>query len=304
MAWVKLDDDFFSNPKVLRAGRDARDLYLAALCFCNRGLTDGFVPAEALRRLGVDADVDDVMAAVTALCTVGLWRPEATGYRIHQYLDYQPSAEAVTAKREAAAERMRSVRSREVRANKSRTSREVRSTPTQPQPVPIPHPYDGENAPLPPADGGGAAKAKRPTRIDPDWEPDAALLAWCAGKRFGQAEIAEQAERFRDHYVAKGEARADWSASFRNWMTSPIRQQERARSPTGSNGSGGRTGLPFDGAAERLRVMRESRGERARDAAGVEHDRRALLAAGDQTPGGDGADAGHVDRGAGDPGPR
>ena len=41
MPWVKLDDQFFSHPKVLRAGRDARDLYLASLTFCARNKTDG-----------------------------------------------------------------------------------------------------------------------------------------------------------------------------------------------------------------------------------------------------------------------
>ena len=29
--------------------------------------------------------------------------------------------------------------------------------------------------------------------------------------------------------IGKGEARADWNASFRNWMTHPLRQQEHVR---------------------------------------------------------------------------
>jgi hypothetical protein len=49
MPWVKLDDRFFTNPKVIGAGRDARDLYLAGLCYCAAELTDGFVPANAKR---------------------------------------------------------------------------------------------------------------------------------------------------------------------------------------------------------------------------------------------------------------
>lgn len=104
MAWVKLDDDFFSNPKVMRAGRDARDLYLAALCFCNRGLTDGHIPQEALRRLAADADIDNVRDAAERLIAVGLWDACEGGYQIHDYLEYQPSRERVVATREVRAE--------------------------------------------------------------------------------------------------------------------------------------------------------------------------------------------------------
>ncbi len=104
MAWVKLDDDFFSNPKVMRAGRDARDLYLAALCFCNRGLTDGHIPQEALRRLAADADIDNVREAAERLIAVGLWDACDGGYQIHDYLEYQPSRERVNATREVRAE--------------------------------------------------------------------------------------------------------------------------------------------------------------------------------------------------------
>ena len=40
MSWVKIDDQFFMHPKVIAAGRDARDLYLAALTYTAGQLTD------------------------------------------------------------------------------------------------------------------------------------------------------------------------------------------------------------------------------------------------------------------------
>lgn len=122
VAWVRLDDNFFSHPKAVSAGRDARDLFLAGMCFCNRGLTDGFIPGEALRRLAADAEVDNAPALAAKLVEVGLWEATDGGYRIHQYLDYQPSKERVEAERAANAQRQAEWRDRKKEARNAVTN--------------------------------------------------------------------------------------------------------------------------------------------------------------------------------------
>ena len=57
----------------------------------------------------------------------------------------------------------------------------------------------------------------RRSRIPSDWQPDDKLMAWAQQKR-PDLNLAEVVERFRDHWIAKGEARASWEASFRNWV--------------------------------------------------------------------------------------
>ncbi len=104
MAWVKLDDQFFSHPKVQRAGRDARDLYLAGLTYCARGRTDGAIPQEALRLLAAMADIDGWQTAAAKLVEVGLWEPTQGGYMVHDYLDYNPTRERIEEVRKARAE--------------------------------------------------------------------------------------------------------------------------------------------------------------------------------------------------------
>lgn len=199
MAWVKLDDDFFSNPKVIKAGRDARDLYLAALCFCNRGLTDGFIPEEALRRLAADADIDDPRTHAERLVEVGLWLHAEGGYQVHAYLEFQPSAESVKQKREEAAERMRKVRSQEVRANKEGSSQKVRSTPSRPVPQPVQRETpSGDTPPKPPA------ADKPPIALVVDNAPK----PWDAWEAFGEAAeydigAATEKERSKALGVAK-----------------------------------------------------------------------------------------------------
>jgi hypothetical protein len=61
------------------------------------------------------------------------------------------------------------------------------------------------------------AKPKRKAKMSlPDgWEPtpDHEAIAIEQG-----VELKAQAELFRDHYTANGESKADWDATFRNWL--------------------------------------------------------------------------------------
>ena len=44
MSWFKMDDQFPTHPKVMRAGPAAAWLYIAGGCYCTRHLTDGLIP--------------------------------------------------------------------------------------------------------------------------------------------------------------------------------------------------------------------------------------------------------------------
>jgi len=154
MSWVKIDDQFFSHPKVLRAGRDARDLYLAALTYCARFLTDGFVQEESLGQLASLAGIEDVTASVTALLTCDMWETCKGGYRIHDYLDYNPSAEQVKAKRVVTARRQEKYRSNAV-GNASRNGVTNGVTNAAPLPVPLKGVDDKKTSSTPPAEPAG-----------------------------------------------------------------------------------------------------------------------------------------------------
>lgn len=104
MAWVKLDDGFFRHHKAVQAGRDARDLALASWCFSSASLSDGFIPEAALRQLAADAGVGQPKKLAERLVDVGLWEHTQGGYRIHDYLDFNPSRERVLATRQARAD--------------------------------------------------------------------------------------------------------------------------------------------------------------------------------------------------------
>lgn len=99
MTWVKLDDQFFSHPKVLDLSKDQKLLYLAALAHCAANLTDGKLSRASIRIIAATVDVPPSEAA--ALCDAKLWEPDADGYKIHDFGDYNPRSEDVKASRES-----------------------------------------------------------------------------------------------------------------------------------------------------------------------------------------------------------
>lgn len=97
MTWAKVDDGFLDHPKVLRAGEDAANLYLRALIWCNKHLTDGHIPREALRALSMRSGLP---ALAGRLVAVGLWEETAEGWYVHDFAAHNPLRADVEAKRQ------------------------------------------------------------------------------------------------------------------------------------------------------------------------------------------------------------
>lgn len=129
MVWAKIDDEILDNPKIARAGVLGFALHVAAITWCCRTLSDGFIPYARVRLLldlsdlgieYIDAadcprgahdrffdvlfDVGQAKADAIALRLVnaGLWLEdkERGGYWIHDFLEYNPSREEAEANRE------------------------------------------------------------------------------------------------------------------------------------------------------------------------------------------------------------
>jgi hypothetical protein len=107
MAWGRLDDGFYDHPKIDRLGKDRLacvGLWTLTVSWCNRYLTNGFVPTERVLRLG---GTTRLAAALTA---AGLWEEVDGGYLIHDFLHFNESADEIREDREAARKRMRLLR--------------------------------------------------------------------------------------------------------------------------------------------------------------------------------------------------
>lgn len=103
MPWVRIDDTFMDNPVNRSLGPAGRDLFLAGLCYCAKGLTDGRIPKADLPLILAQAQAK--RATVGKLTEAGRWTDEGDHYQVDAYLTYQPSKAKVQADREAATRR-------------------------------------------------------------------------------------------------------------------------------------------------------------------------------------------------------
>lgn len=92
LTWTKLDDGFWSNPKVTQVGLAGAGAYARCLSYCGDQETDGKVPADIARYIGTPA-------VFKRLVDAGLMRRNGSGFVIPDYLDFNPSRETLERKR-------------------------------------------------------------------------------------------------------------------------------------------------------------------------------------------------------------
>ena len=142
MAWVKKDDAAALHPKFFRAGVAAYGWWDAGLGYCNRNLSDGFIPARDLPLVFPGAPPEAVLQFVEALmrerslhvATAG--RPVIChtrskfcprgpkvedGYVMHDYFEYQFSrSQALKRRRKISSERSAAGRKGGVKSGETR----------------------------------------------------------------------------------------------------------------------------------------------------------------------------------------
>lgn len=103
MPWGRLDDSLYDHPKLdLIPAEDrlaAVGLWARTISWCNRFLTDGAVPRNRIERLDGTLDLAD------QLVTAGLFDATATGYIVHDFLEFNDSRVDVEKRRKSDAER-------------------------------------------------------------------------------------------------------------------------------------------------------------------------------------------------------
>jgi hypothetical protein len=101
--WVRLDDGFYRHPKARQVGKEGRALFVAGLCWAAGHLTDGFIARSDLGLIAAEAEVRPRVTA-RLLVDAGLWEEAHNGWVIHDYQDFNPSAEEVRERRRKRAE--------------------------------------------------------------------------------------------------------------------------------------------------------------------------------------------------------
>jgi len=134
MTWVKIDDSFPDHPKIKGLRDDEFRLYMTALCYSSRYLTDGVIPLNIVRTF---IESRSKSPRISALVNANLWEIMADSIVILSYSEYQFTKERIETERKLAAERM--AKSRGLRRTDGVTSPEVHPPHTHPIPIPIPN---------------------------------------------------------------------------------------------------------------------------------------------------------------------
>lgn len=114
MSYSTFSDAAAKSPKAQVAGNEAWSLWVAAIMYCNRHNTDGFVPLAALATecLPVPIPIARAKKIGDHLCSMrappsqhGYFEKADGGYRVHDFLDWNLSKSQVDSKRKADRER-------------------------------------------------------------------------------------------------------------------------------------------------------------------------------------------------------
>lgn len=202
MSWARVDDGWWSHPKTIGLTLAARGLWITALSWSCHQRRD-VVPAAFLTIAGAkQTEAEELVAA-------GFWVTVDGGWRIHDWRDYQDrslsekraAAGAIGGRRSGEARRAKA--SAEQAGSNGEASDEAGALPVPARPVPEPS-DDGK-------------PARRRSRMTDGWQPDPANLERLRG-RYPKLDVDRELTKFRDHWISKGELRADWNAGLRTWI--------------------------------------------------------------------------------------
>jgi len=116
MTYFKVDDHFHSHPKILDLGLEAIGLWTLAGSWSGEQLTDGFIPARLIARLGGSQETTQ------ALVDAGLWEVREGGFIFHDWDAHNQTKAQVIESREAWRSKKEKQRGYRTSANKDDVS--------------------------------------------------------------------------------------------------------------------------------------------------------------------------------------
>lgn len=235
--WFKVDDSIAFHAKTVAAGNAAMGLWTRAGAWCMQQTSEGRVPAHMVAALGTKQQAK-------ALVSAGLWDETSDGYEFHDWLIYQPSAQDIKLAREAKtlkkveAGRLGGIASGVARAKQNRSNREANDeanakqneAPSRPVPSPTTNPPTPSELAPPAARPKTTRRTAVPDHFPPDDETAAKCAEWAAVRAPGVSLRAET-EHWLDYHRARGNTAADWTASWRTWMTRAQKDVDRQNGP-------------------------------------------------------------------------
>lgn len=206
-AYAKLSSTYYFDDAVLEAGERAEVIWTRILAFLSTSKSDGFITERQIRALALK--LRGVEKRVDLLTEVGLLERVPGGFVARSWLKWNKTAQQLD--QELARDRERKARKsgeepgnseRNPDGNESNSAAQYKDSSVQDSPVQKTTPR------------------KRGTRLDERWVPEDALIAQMRDECPG-VDLRAEHRVFVDYWIAqpgqKG-VKADWDATWRNWM--------------------------------------------------------------------------------------
>jgi hypothetical protein len=266
MPWARFDDRFPSNRKVRLLSDGAFRLYVSSICWSAENLTDGVVKTAELRLV---ADVKSSRTRAQELVEHGLFEElPGIGWRIHDYHEYNPTAEQVKADRAAKTARQQRWRTKhkgdapdprpprrttDVDASTDASQDASRDAPGDAAPrargpVPTrPEPLSGAERDQG-ARSSGRTHEHAPSLITPTWQPTADDIRTAQQARVADGrptltgqQIHDVTRKFVRRMTADRREATDWGTRWQDWAERE-RPTDTGQTPLliGLNGGGER----------------------------------------------------------------
>lgn len=99
MTYFRVDDKFWSHPKLYTVSLAARGLWVTAGSFCASYLTDGLVPKDALRFISTESK-NHTARCVDELVAADLWITVDDGWMFREWTDHNYTRDQVVKQQE------------------------------------------------------------------------------------------------------------------------------------------------------------------------------------------------------------
>ncbi len=112
-AKIRLDDDYINHPKFTLLSDRAFRVWHEGMCYCRKLMTDGLIKRGDLKVFKYVTPATLRELTTRQGQSSPLWVEDAEGYRVHDYLDWNPSHDEEQQDRDSAKRRMRAFRGRQ-----------------------------------------------------------------------------------------------------------------------------------------------------------------------------------------------
>lgn len=210
MSWVKLDDGFTENAKIVALSDRALRLYLRGLCYAARNRTDGVLDRKALAHIGGTGRLRRELVDARA------WDEAEGDVVIHDYVKYNPTRSQVEARRLGAESRKRRERHRKRVAHGHAECHAVTDGVTTTVTHAVRH---GTGHGVRPGTGSSIPCLSSLDPEGPDLSADSSEFSSLQGS---SDELSESARVGNDQrqtaHKSRAESRADVTTVFRHWQ--------------------------------------------------------------------------------------